>query len=209
MNTTNTKLAVWMATAAALALPGSAQAGTGTAAGAAAMTIAPQCSVTGADVSLGTYTTAQTIGDVAAHVGYWAPPEGMELVPGAVGEGEMSLGSVTCDAGAPYSLTIAGNSIGDWDGVNVGFELGGKLLRASVWANRIGDTLLGSNFVGSASSWWISYRPASAVGTGLPQDIRGNVFLEMEPGGGTTVTFSDPIGGPGVYAAALLYTLNF
>lgn len=50
--------------AALVALPGMAQAGTATATGTATLTVINQCTVTGATVNLGSYTTSNTWANV-------------------------------------------------------------------------------------------------------------------------------------------------
>ena len=82
--------------AALLATPGLAHAGTSTATGSASMNVLNQCSVTGANVNLGTFTTNNTWADVGSQLGYWG--EAMYSY-GSQGASYANFGSVTCDAG--------------------------------------------------------------------------------------------------------------
>lgn len=186
---------------AVLILPGAAHAGTGSATGTATMTVTSQCSVTGATVSLGTYSTSQTVGDIAVTLGYLDGPGGETFHRGTTPDGALNLGSVTCDANTPYLFAIYGTdySVGDV----FSFDLGSKKLSASVWGQKLGDQVLAPNWF--ASTRWLGQKTAS-TGTGAPQQILGNIYLELSYG---DIALSDPVGPAGTYSAPLFYTLIF
>lgn len=201
------RLGVLLFFAGMAATSNAAYAGTSTATGTASLKVLNQCSVTGANVNLGTFTTTQTAADVAAYLGYLHGQDGLLYTPGAMPDGAMVLGSVTCDAGTPYTLRIdpAVDGVAE---IYSFFELtlNGKKLGFSTWARKIGDQTLGSNW-GSVDAWYMSdFNPAAAVGTGVPQQIIGNVYLEAYY---SQMELTDQLGQAGVYSAPQIYTLTF
>jgi len=109
----NNILKLALSAAAIVALPCVAQAGTATATGAATFDVASQCSVTGATVNLGTYTANQTWAQVGAQLGRFTTPT---YTAGSLGLEYLNYGSVTCDNGTPYTLTIKGTATGSEPG---------------------------------------------------------------------------------------------
>jgi len=105
-----------LAATALVALPGAAQAGTSTDTGAASMTVINQCSVTGANVNLGTYTTNQTWDDIGKVLGRNYGDTGYS--PGTLGQEYVNFGSVTCDTATPYTLYINGSFLGQSIGID-------------------------------------------------------------------------------------------
>lgn len=185
-----------------------AYAGTSTGTGTATFKVLNQCSVTGANVNLGTFTTTQTAGDVAASLGYLQGVDSDLLTRGTMPDGALVLGSVTCDAGTPYTLRIDPAVSGAPQVFSLlGLTLNGKGLALSTWARKIGDQSLGSNWASSIDAWYMSnFNPAAAIGTGAPQQITGNIYVETAY---SEMQLTDQLGQAGVYSAPQIYTLTF
>lgn len=194
-----------IAAAAIAALPGAAQAGTATDTKSASFTVASQCSVTGAMVDLGTYTTNTTWAQIGTALGRRTTT----FTPGSRGFEYLNFGSVTCDNGTPYILSIKGtNAVGNAGSalINVNnkratFEFGIKKLG--------GVTLADSSaaWPGTGQQVW-STTPLSAVGTGSAQSLVGNMTLALRSDVGYAVE-TDTLGVVGQYSDTLTYTLTF
>lgn len=194
--------------AALLATPGLAHAGTSTATGSASMNVLNQCSVTGANVNLGTFTTNNTWADVAAQLGsmqngnYNAGSQGLEYA---------NFGSVTCDVGTPYTVFIRGSSSEDSgndiiDGLK--FTLNGKKVNAWIYIKKIGGvTVADSGFFRGAGARAFDWG-ATATGTGSPQTIMGSAPFDFFLGT-STAALTDKLATAGTYSDTLTYTLNF
>lgn len=190
--------------AALLATPGLAHAGTSTGTGAASMKVVNQCSVTGANVNLGTFTTNNTWGDVGAQLGYF---DGVSYNFSSQGASYANFGSVVCDAGTPYTLLIKGTSTSSYNG-GVQFTINGKTVKALVRLKQIGAINLPDigSFAGLGTL--VSQIAASGTGTGSAQALMGNVGFDFAPGNGD-VSPSEKLAVAGTYSDTLTYTLNF
>lgn len=196
-----------LAAAAIAALPGAAQAGTATATNSANFVVTNQCSVTGAVVNLGSYTTNTTWGQVGASLGL---RNGPSFSAGSRGFEYLNYGSVTCDAGTPYTLSIKGtNTIGNagtatmvLNGKRVGLEMGVKKLG--------GVTMADSSAAWPNTGHQIWATPLSGTGTGVAQPILGNMTVYVfSVASATWANAGDTLGTPGQYTDDLTYTLNF
>lgn len=189
---------------ALFALPGIAQAGTATATGTATLTVINQCTVTGANVDLGTYMSGSTWSIVGTALGSY---DGTTFTASAQGAEYLDFGSVTCDAGAPYTLSIKGTAT-DTPGA-IKLTQGGKVATflpgiKSIGGVRVADA--SGTLVGTGAQVWAN--PVSGTGTGSPQSLRGNVTLSFVATG-TTALPTDTLGAAGTVSDTLTYTLNF
>lgn len=195
-----TKIA--LAAGAIAALPAAAQAGTSTATGTATLTVINQCNVAGANINLGTYTTSQTWGDVGNSLG--KIDEWGTYVPGSKGLEYMNFGSVTCDAGVPYTLTVTGASH-----YNIGITHNGKTAKFIPAIKKLGSATVADNDVsvpGAGAN--VAYYELSGTGTGSAQALLGSAILSF-PDMYTSAVPSDTFGATGVATDTLTYTLNF
>lgn len=191
---------------AAMALPGIAYAGTNTATGAANLTVVSQCSVTGGAVNLGSFKSSDTWGDVSNLLGLYDPGG---YVPGTAGREYLNFGSVICDAGTPYSLTIKGSGP---DGT-VQLGVNGKVVTFVTAFKKVGNVVQTDNstdFVGAGRVVIYGNTPA-ASGTGTPQTVLGSATLITSGYTyyGTTAALTDTLGNSGAFSDTLNYTLTF
>jgi len=122
----------------------------------------------------------------------------------------LDYGSVTCDAGTPYTLAIkgtntglnAGSAIMTVNGKQVGLEIGVKKLGGTT----IADTI--PNMFGTGAQ--MKSATVSGVGTGAEQKILGNmtVYAENATHAIRVATF-ETLAVRGQYTDTLTYTLNF
>lgn len=190
--------------AALAALPGMAQAGTDTATGTATFSVNDQCSVTGATVNLGTYNVNDTWGTVGSQIGYvtsgglWIPsPRGYEL---------LNFGSVTCDSGTPYTLTVKGTATGYLPGA-ISLVIGGRTAIVAPYIKKVGTTTIAdSSALGAGTRAWTGTGVA-ATGTGAAQSLIGHANLNLVYSPGTLAT--DKLTTAGTYSDTLTYTLTF
>lgn len=202
MNKLYTKLV--LATALA-ALPGVAHAGTSTATGTATLTVINECTVTGATVNLGTFTSANTWGDIAAALG--RSDSGSDYTAGSNGQEYLNFGSITCDSGAPYTLTIKGTATGDAGAIKLTHN--GKAATFMPGIKKLGGNLVADSnatFAGAGVQVWQT--PVAGTGTGTAQALLGNVTLSFA-GADTTALATDTLGAAGTASDTLTYTLNF
>ncbi|MEN9683177.1 MAG: hypothetical protein RLZZ427_928 [Pseudomonadota bacterium] len=199
-------LAVAFLTAAA-ALPGSAYAaGSSTGSGEAALTVEHQCSITGADVDLGTYRTTQTWRDVGAALGVL--PLGPQFVPGARGLEYLNYGSVTCDADAQYSFTIIGNG---YYGI-IGLPTNAGIVNFYPMVSRIGEIKAPDTSIVFPGAGAFAGNGVAGTGTGSEQKIIGSAILSqgaLNNDGYQVLDLDLPLGGAGSFQDQLSYTLNF
>ncbi|MFM2300699.1 MAG: hypothetical protein RLZZ84_435 [Pseudomonadota bacterium] len=200
-------------TAAALALaalPGAAHAGTSTANGSAALGVGAQCSVTGGTVNLGTYSSAQTWGDVGKEVGL--TDDSTFATAGTKGLQGLNLGSVACENGVPFSLNILGT--GGGGSGHIRLTMNGKVVNLLMFVKKVGATPIndgpGGIYAGFGKAMVQNFF-ASAPGTGAPQAVLGSALVNTRPAsaaGGTTALLTDKL-TVGTYTDTLSYTLNF
>lgn len=188
--------------AAAAALPGVAQAGTSTATGTAVINIVSQCAVTGANVSLGSYTAAQTWNQVGAAVGLH---DGTKFTAGSQGLEYLNFGSVTCDADVPYSLAIKGTGTNGTIKITHNSKVA-AFLPAIKKIGGAGVADSSSAYAGTGAQVWTS--AAAGKGNGQAQALLGNVTLDLK-GAGATVVGTETLGVAGTAQDTLTYTLNF
>lgn len=209
-------IAYGLSLAACLAGASAASAGTGTATGTAAMNVVSQCTVTGANVSLGTFRTTDTIQNLADQTGYWDGDQDKRVV-GTNGVGTISLGSVTCDNGTPYSVTMDGS--GGWYG-DVEFQMQGGKVMLFPFVKKIGDKVFtsGGAYYEPFGFWpstenlqyYGDTQEVNAIATGAPQQIMGNVIpMTYSTTGGGYLGKDLPFGQAGVYTGSWTTTLNF
>lgn len=199
---TNVNARLYSMVLTAALLPGTVHAGTGSATGSAAMTVTSQCSVTGATVNLGTFNTSQTVGDLAAVLGYLDGDGGANFNRGTMSDGALNLGSVTCGSGVPYTFRV--HTLDYSQGDYLRFNLGSKTLSTSIWAQKVGDQMLEPNWY-NAPTRWIGVS-TQLTGTGAPETIQGNIYLELSYG---DMALSDKIGVAGTYSAPFFYRVDF
>lgn len=194
-------------------LPASAQAGTSTANSTATFNVTTQCSVTGGVVDLGSYTSSQYWYQVANSIGYYLSGfndsmSGTGIRQGTRGWEYANFGSVTCDAGTPYTLLIKGSSPTsnmirmNINGVTAGFMPAIKRLGGTVVPDNAAP-----NYVNSGHQMY--FGAMSAVGTGAPQAMLGSAVVNLNVSGESTIRSSSLIGPNGSFTDTLTYTLNF
>lgn len=174
-------MASCLALATCLAGASAASAGTSTATASATLNIVNQCSVTGTNVSLGTFKTTDTMQTVANQIGYQDGTT-YQLVPGTNGIGTVSMGSVTCDNGTPYTISMRGNG---WAS-SVDIALPGGLLELYLMVKKIGDYVVPDgdayvNGLGKEASpemlaIYSDQTPLGTTANGAPQQIMGNAI---------------------------------
>ena len=190
--------------AALVALPGMAQAGTATATGTATLTVISQCTVTGATVNLGSYTTSNTWANVGAALGSY---NGTTYTAGSLGQEYLNFGSVTCDTGTPYTLTIKGTATGVAGAIKL--TQGGKVATLLPAIKKLGGTTVADSNATYAGTGAQVYTSAVAgTGTGAAQTLLGNATLSFSASG-TTALATDVLGTAGTVSDSLTYTLNF
>lgn len=198
-----------VASAAVLAIPGVAHAGTATDAKTATFKVINQCSITGANINVGTFTTTNTWGDVFAVHGHIRESDRAD-VRGTLGLTGVNWGSVTCDAGTPYNLQIKGKDT-DWNYALLLFNVNGKRMSAWPMVKKIGAIDVPDSYwvdpdIGGSAHDWVA-----GVGTGAPQAVIGHMWFDPGWGGfapDRAVT-ADQLGASGTYIANIDYTLNF
>jgi spore coat protein U-like protein len=159
-----------------------------------------QCSVTGANVNLGNYTTAQTWGDVGAALGGY---DGATFTAGSLGKEYLNWGSVTCDNTVPYTLKIDGT------GVNgaIKIAIGAKSALFNAYIKKVGAAVVADTDAHAAGTPVNGTSQVSATGTGVQQDLLGSVLLGYTFGG--TAVAADTLATAGTYSDNLSYTLTF
>ena len=177
---------------ALVALPGVAHAGTSTATGTATLTVINQCTVTGATVNLGSYTTSNTWANVGAALGSY---NGTTYTAGSLGQEYLNFGSVTCDTGTPYTLTIKGTATGVAGAIKI--TQGGKVATFLPAIKRVGgNAIADSNATYSGTGAQVYTSPVASTGTGSAQTLLGNVTLSFSASG-TTALPTDVLGTAG------------
>ena len=189
-----------LAIAAITALPGAAQAASTTATSSASITVVSQCAVTGGNINLGTFMVGKTWADVGAELGM--NDAGIKV--GTKGTEYLEWGSVTCDKGTPYTLTIKGTSSTLVGGIKL--TVGGKLAQFSPVVKKIGDTVQAdSAWAGVGGAYAGSGTGAAATGTGVAQKVLGSVHYHT---GFSSAVKTDAL-VVGSYTDTLTYTLTF
>ncbi len=191
------------------AAPGMVLAGVSTATGIATLTVINDCTVVGSTVNLGTFSTAQTWSDVAGELGSL---DFGALIPGSLGQEYVNWGSVTCDAGTPYTISIKGTGLDPAapDALNLvstGTAAGGGAIAASYllpFVTKIGGVPVANDGMFAGAGAYAPH-PTPGIGSGTPQPILGSVAhgnLASGPG------LADRLVA-GNFTDRLTYTLNF
>lgn len=189
-------------TIAMFAAPTVVHAGTSAATGTASMNVINQCSVTGASIDLGTYTTSQSWADVGGALGFFWWGYG-NFVGGAKGLEYANFGSVTCDAGTPYTISIKGTATSEPGLIKLSLNGTNAYFRPTLM--RVGSTGTSGSFTGPGLD--LASRIAYLTGTGASQEMVGAVFFSDRNGDGVSVY--DSFAGTGVATDTLTYTLTF
>lgn len=197
-----------LATAAAfIVAPSMAQAGTGTASGTATMSVMSQCSITGATVSLGTYSTNTTWATVGAALGQYSTISG-SYTPGTRGTEYLKFGSVTCDPGQSFAVSIRGTGTNAASGA-IMITLNGKVAVFIQAIKRIGSDVVADNVISNPGAGAVLFNgPASGTGTGSAQDLLGSAIFGLGYPG-STVVGTDTLGAATTASDPLTYTLTF
>ena len=196
------KLAI--AAAAIAALPGVAHAGTATAQGRAVLNVINQCTVTGKNVNLGTYTASNTWGQVGAALGSY---NGSTYTPGSLGQEHLNFGTVTCDAGTPYTLSIKGGSSIVPGAISIAHN--GKTATFLPGIKKLaGVAVADSSATYPGTGAQVGTGTLAGTGSGVAQTLFGNVTLSFTAAG-TTALATDTLGVAGTATDTLTYTLNF
>lgn len=207
------KLPLLVGAIASAMLPAAAQAGTTTVSVPVVLNVNPQCSVTGGVVNLGAYYSNQYWYQVANSIGYYLAGINDSLSASGIRQGTRgweyaNFGSVTCDAGTPYTLLIKGTST---NSNNIRLNVNGTIAVFMPAIKRLGGNVVpdnpGSNYAGSGHHMY--FGALSATGTGAPQEMRGSAVINLNLSDESTVRSNNLIGPNGSYADTLTYTLNF
>lgn len=191
--------------AAMAALPGVAHAGTSTATGTAVLNVVNQCSVTGTTVNLGTYTAAQTWSQVGAALGSY---NGISYTAGSQGQEYLNFGSITCDNGVPYTLSIKGTATGAAAG-SIRITHNGKTVTFLPGIKKLaGNLVADSSVVYPGTGAQVGTGTLAGTGSGVAQSLFGNVTLNFSSTS-TTALPADTLGVAGTATDTLTYTLNF
>lgn len=195
-----------VAVTALVALPGVAQAGTTTATANVTMQVGSQCTLTGANVHLGSFKTTDTWGTVGAKHG---SINVLTYSSGTVGKESLNYGSVTCDLGLPWSLSIKGTNTGTYAGA-IKITLNGKVSVMYPGIKRVGTVSQADtssmSFPGTGVQAWNSN--VTGVGTGTAQDLIGNITVSYSSTG-VTATSTTALGAVGSGTDTMTYTLTF
>ncbi|MEN9683172.1 MAG: hypothetical protein RLZZ427_923 [Pseudomonadota bacterium] len=198
-------------TAVALALvmlPGVANAaGSSAGSGTAALIVGDQCSLTGATVDLGTFTTSQKWSDVSDSLGLLDSFNVYKV--GSRGQEYLNFGTVTCPATVNYTLNIKGSGVGFATSaikLVVGSQTVGlihAIKRLGNSAKAVTDTNnllpgVGAVLVGGS---------LSGTGTGTPQSLFGSATVTMANSPG--LVLSTALGTATQASDSLAYTLTF
>lgn len=190
--------------AAAIALPGVAQAaGTSTDTSTASFAVVSQCALTAANVNLGVFTLNQTWDEVAAVHGKY---NGTAYTAGTAGAQSINFGTVNCDTGLEYSLTIVGSSTTAEKGAVL--THGGKTMVLWPTIKKIGATTVADNAGWAGVGADASSKAVTGVGTGANQTILGALTLQMVTGKSTALG-TDKLATAGVVQDTLNYSLTF
>lgn len=185
------------------AMPSLAHAGTETASGTATFNVVNQCSVTGASVNLGTYTSSQLLIDIAEELGAIDNTDTYNV--GSRGQSYVTWGSVTCDNGTPYTLNIQGTSgnpgMIKFDDPAGNFRADFDIFVKSIGGTTIADTDAAVSGAGAKAS----ASPVAGTGTGAAQEILGSAVYNS---GLSSGSYTTPL-TVGTMTDTLTYTLNF
>lgn len=185
-----------------VAIPGVAQAGVTTATATVTLTVVTQCTVTGASINLGAFSTLSTWGTIGAALGMYT---GSVYTAGSQGLEYINWGSVTCDNGTPYTLKINGRSSTG----AIKLSQNGKVAILHPFVKKLGASPVADNNTAMAGAGaQADERTLSGTGIGLAQDLRGSALLDLVGADGT-VAATTVLSVAGTSSDTLTYTLNF
>lgn len=194
-----------LAAAFLAALPGTAHAGSATATSTASLSVISQCAVNGATVDLGTFRTTDTWATVGAALGtHDSTINVLTYTPGSRGQEYLNFGSVICNAGTPWTLSIKPAV-----GAGIDMRVNGKAMQLSFALKRIGGTVvpdLSGTFPGVGN--FPSLIAIPGTGTGATQTLLGNA-MTVYGTPTTTALATDRLTVAGTYSDTLTYTLTF
>lgn len=194
-------------------MPAAAQAGTTTVSIPVVLNVTTQCSVTGGVVNLGAYYSNQYWHQVAGSIGYYLAGINDGLSASGIRQGTRgweyaNFGTVTCDAGTPYTLLIKGSST---TSNMIRLNINGTIATFMPAIKRLGGGVVpdnaAPNYVNSGHHMY--FGALSATGTGAPQEMLGSAVINLNLSGETTARSNNLIGPNGSYTDTLTYTLNF
>lgn len=195
-----------IAAAIFIAVPGVAQAGTVTATANVTMQVGTQCTISGANVHMGSFKNTDTWGTVGAKHGSYV----YVYTGGTAGKQSLYFGSVNCDAGLPWSLTIKGSSTGSQTLGAIRLTLNGKTAVMYPAIKQLGASIVSDSmsafFPGTGNQVWST--ALSGIGTGAPQDMYGNITVSYTAAE-SNITSSTVLGPVNSGSDSLLYTLTF
>lgn len=209
----------------AIASPFSARAGESVASGTVSMMINPgRCEISGQSIDLGVFQQNQTWRDVGERIGYIN--ESNLWVTGAMGDRYATFGSILCDAGMPYSLTITGSSSSPdqvaWlplkGAVRFSLQNGRAVYLIPAVRTLDGQEVVHNYDWNGMGQTMIEDRPLAGVGAGHPQAVVGHLILGTDlsalpdhsylPSNGGA-SLDERIGQSGMLSDTLTYTLTF
>lgn len=204
------------ALAACFASSSAAVAGTATAKATVSITVTDagrDCTITGAVVDLGTYRSTDTLGTVAGVLGY-LDRVALTLHQGALGIGTVNLGTVTCPAGANYTVGMKSDTRADGA---TKLDVGNGAMAVIAMVKKIGEVSQQdgqARFNGLGRSPYGNAGPLpTAIGTGKAQPIMGNTIVATAPGSGVDsagyLQKDTQLGKAGVYTGGWVSSVNF
>lgn len=180
--------------------------------GTAVFAVVNLCSVTGASIDLGINGSVQPLADVAAAQGWYLSGSrggtvGTGINSGMQGFAYASFGSVTCDAGMPYSVLITGN--GQFNSAQL--RIDGAMSRFLLAVKKLGGAEVpdnaGPDFAGSGHQ--MAFGALPGTGTGAAQVLVGSAVLDLDTSAVMTSRSNGPARSAGAYSDKLTYTLVF
>ncbi|MEN9683173.1 MAG: hypothetical protein RLZZ427_924 [Pseudomonadota bacterium] len=200
------------AAAAALALAALPQAahaaGSSAGSGAAALTVEGECSLKGATVDLGTYTTNQTWGDVGAILGLADQASDTSYRVGALGTQYLELGTFYCPDTQFSGFNVVGSGVvTNTQGV-VPIVMNGKLMNIVLFVKKVGQTTVEGFQIPFFAGAGVVMQPgiyAYSNSDGSPQKVLGSALVHTR---GSTAALTDKLTA-GTYTDKLTYTLLF
>lgn len=212
----NVKL-IWAAALglAAAILPFSARAGTSTSTGTVSMLINPGgCEVAGTNIDLGTFQANQTWRSMGERLGY--VDENSQWVRSTMGNEYVTFGTILCDVGMPYTLSITGSETDSqvlaWWSKQGAVRLplsDGRVVRLLQTVKTIdGQELNNANWPGMGQTMTGGIT-VTGVGNAVRQVIRGHMLLALDVMDPNGPRLDDRINQSGVLSDTLTYTLTF
>lgn len=196
---------------AVAALPSAAQAGTATATSTASMTVINQCTVTGANILIGSFMTGKTWREIGTELGI----RGTEGRQGTRGSEYATYGSVNCGSGVPYTLKIVGSHTSGQAPGGVEFKIGTQTAVFVPYVKKIGAVAIENTWGGGFYGAYVSTTGSPPViGTGAAQAIVGSFALHSDAGALSNATtaagfLDSKVTAAGSYSDDLTYTLTF